>query len=241
MSLGAEERAMARSVGPWWVFLVTGVAWMLISLAVLQFDLTSVRSISILLGVVLLVAGANELFIGMSRKSWRWAHLALGVLFLAGGVLAFVWPGKTFLVLARLVGWFLLFKGTADITLSFAERRISDLWWLRLVTGIMEVGLAFWVVGSLTRSAALLVLWVGLAALFRGITELIFAFTVRSAAREEAPARGIPGGPPWPSNVPGAERPGASAAHDVQPSPERAPGAEQGIRPEQRRPGTPRQ
>ena len=61
--------------------------------------------------------------------SWRWAHILLGLIFLIGGFVAFVWPGETFVVLARLIGWYLLFLGTFEVVESLSSRR-TDLWWL---------------------------------------------------------------------------------------------------------------
>jgi uncharacterized membrane protein HdeD (DUF308 family) len=42
---------LARLAGPWWMFLVTGVAWLIISVAVLRFSIASVATIGVLIGV----------------------------------------------------------------------------------------------------------------------------------------------------------------------------------------------
>lgn len=80
------------SVVPWWLFLVTGIAWLLISLIVLRFDVTSIAAVGALLGVIFLMAGANEFVIAFAQPSWRWAHAVLGILFVGGGLWAFVHP-----------------------------------------------------------------------------------------------------------------------------------------------------
>ena len=46
----------------WWIFLITGIAWLVFALVVFQWDYTSVSAISYLFGVVAIVAGVNELF-----------------------------------------------------------------------------------------------------------------------------------------------------------------------------------
>ena len=48
-----------------------------------------------------------------------------------------------------------------------------------LIAGVATVGIAFWAVGSLERSVNLLVLWIGLGALFRGVDQLFLAFEFR--------------------------------------------------------------
>jgi hypothetical protein len=173
-------KEVAGATQYWWVLLITGAAWILLSLAILQFNLTSVWSIAILTGIVLFMAGATEFGIASMVSSWRWAHILLGVLFIIGGFIAFVWPGSTFVTLARLIGWYLLFLGTFMVIESLSSRRSNDLWWLRLIAGAATVGIAFWAVGSLERSVTLLVLWIGLGALFRGVGHIFLAFEFRS-------------------------------------------------------------
>src|SRR4030095_4163994 len=69
---GIEVSVRARtSVMPWWLFLVTGVAWLLISLIVLRFDVTSIAAVGVLLGVIFLMAGANEVLITFAQASSR--------------------------------------------------------------------------------------------------------------------------------------------------------------------------
>jgi uncharacterized membrane protein HdeD (DUF308 family) len=171
-------REVAGATQYWWVLLITGAAWILLSLAILQFNLTSVWSIAILTGIVLFMAGATEFGLASMAPSWRWAHVLLGVLFVIGGFIAFVWPGSTFVVLARLIGWYLLFLGTFEVIDSLSSRR-ADFWWLRLIAGAATVGIAFWAVGSFERSVTLLVLWIGLGALFRGVGQVFLAFELR--------------------------------------------------------------
>jgi uncharacterized membrane protein HdeD (DUF308 family) len=61
-----------------------------------------------------------------------------------------------------------------------------DLWWLQLILGIVEILLAFWVAGSFRQSAILLVAYVGIIALSRGITELFIAFKLRGLRKRLA-------------------------------------------------------
>ena len=77
-----EAAAMATSM--WWLAIVIGVAWFLVALLVLRFDTTSVTTVGILLGCVLLFAGASELLEISVTRSWRWIHVIMAVLFLGG-------------------------------------------------------------------------------------------------------------------------------------------------------------
>jgi uncharacterized membrane protein HdeD (DUF308 family) len=65
--------------------------------------------------------------------------------------------------------------------------RDLDLWWLTLLAGILEIAIGLWAIGYPGRSAALLILWVGIGALVRGITEIILAFQVKSLQKLGGP------------------------------------------------------
>ena len=104
-----EEREVVEDAGGWWLFFLTGIAWLVFALLVFQWDYTTVYAISFLFGVVAVIAGVNEL--------------------------------------------------------------------IQIMTvGVVEILLAFWVAGAFREKAILLVVYVGVIALTRGITELFLAF-----------------------------------------------------------------
>ena len=82
-------------------------------------------------------------------------------------------------MLTALVGYFLVVKGTFDFVIALATRHQSDLWWLLLIGGILEVILGLWASGYPGRWASLLILWVGIGAVIRGITQLVLSFQIR--------------------------------------------------------------
>jgi uncharacterized membrane protein HdeD (DUF308 family) len=174
------RRALARTLPPWWLFLITGLAWMVVSLIVLRFDYTSVSSIALLFGFVALAAGVAE--IGMMLLAdgwWKVLNLVLAVTFFAAGIVAFIHPGDTFAALAAVFSFLLVFAGAFDIIYAFAARRVNDAWWLQLIGGIIELALGFWAAGYYGRSALLLVAWVAAFALIRGVRDIVLAFQVR--------------------------------------------------------------
>ena len=170
--------------GPlFWILLSVGILWILLSFLLLQFTYTSITAISVLVGILLLLAGVAEFGMIFVARGWKWAHALLAALFVFGGIFAFVYPGETFGTLALIFAWYLLIKGTFDVVLAFMMHG-EHFWWLELIVGIAEIAIAFWAVGYVGRSAALLILWIGIGALMRGITTLIAAFHVRKGLRE---------------------------------------------------------
>jgi len=175
-----EREVLEEAAGRWWVFLLTGIAWLVFALIVFQWDYTTVSAISYLFGVVAIIAGVNELFeITVSTTGWKIVHGILGVLFVLVGFYAVWHPYDTFATLAALVGLFLLFRGIFDITVAFVTKDEFELWWLQLIAGIAQILLAFWVAGNWQNKAILLVVYVGIVALMRGITEIFLAFKLK--------------------------------------------------------------
>ena len=179
-----EREAVAEFARAWWLFLLTGILWFLVAVIILRFDYTSVSAISVLFGIVAIFAGVNEfVMLGASGGWWKVLHGLLGALFVVVGIVAFVHPGDTFAALAAVMSFFLIFKGFFDIVVSIATKDEIHVWWVQLVVGIVEVLIGLWAAGYWGRSAALLVAWVGVIALMRGITEIIFAFKLRSSGK----------------------------------------------------------
>jgi uncharacterized membrane protein HdeD (DUF308 family) len=170
----------------WWVLLVTGILWILIGIFVLQAHYTSAVVIGYLVAFWLIFAGVAELMEMGVLRGWKWVHGALGVLFIIGGIMALLSPFQTFTVLAVLFGLFLVIKGAIDFGMALAVRHVVDLWWMSLIAGIIEIALGAWALSYPGRSAALLIIWIGIGALIRGIAEIVAAFHIHHHPEEVA-------------------------------------------------------
>ena len=86
---------------------------------------------------------------------------------------------KRIIVLSLFIAWYLLFKGAADVFSSIAFRNDIPLWGLGLAVGIGEMLIGLWAVGYPGRSLALLLVWIGVGALLRGIGDIVLGFSSR--------------------------------------------------------------
>jgi uncharacterized membrane protein HdeD (DUF308 family) len=178
---GIEAHHVAAQIAKWWwVWLVFGVLWIFASLVILQFHITSVTLVGIIIGIMFLVAGAQEFFIAAITESWRWLWIAFGVFLIIAGIIALVNPIGTFVAIAEILGFLTLLVGAFWVIEAFLTKEVNELWWLGLIAGIMMIVMGFWVGGQyfITKAATLLI-FVGIWALFHGITDIFRAFHIK--------------------------------------------------------------
>jgi uncharacterized membrane protein HdeD (DUF308 family) len=185
MSVSAVEAGFAdaaRQFGRWWwLWLLTGIFWILAALVVLQFDQASITTVGVLIGILFLFTSAEQFVIGaLTNSGWRWMFWIFGVLFLAAGIISFIHPKNTFAGVADILGFLFLVVGTFWIIQAFAEKEVNPVWWLGLTAGILMVILAFWTSGQfyITKAYTLLV-FAGIWALMHGVTDIVRAFQIR--------------------------------------------------------------
>jgi uncharacterized membrane protein HdeD (DUF308 family) len=178
----APLQAVAKRLGRlWWVLLVVGIAWIVVGFIVLRFDTSTVNVISILFGILILLSAAGEVFRAIvTAGGWRVWHILFGILLIVAAAIAFVNPGGTFYSLALVVGFYFVFAGTFDIISSLFSVGTSPAWGLQLVSGVLQLLLGFIASSSLSASVVILVTYVSVSALFRGVAEIAAAFTARS-------------------------------------------------------------
>jgi uncharacterized membrane protein HdeD (DUF308 family) len=82
------------------------------------------------------------------------------------------------------LGFLLLMMGIFEIIIAVSTKDVNPLWWLGLIAGILFLILAFWASQQLVPAKAdLLIFYVGIMAMFRGISQVVFAFGLRSAGK----------------------------------------------------------
>jgi uncharacterized membrane protein HdeD (DUF308 family) len=176
-------RAVEGEIGHlWWVWLVTGIAWIVAALVILQFNSASVTTIGIIVGCMFVFAGVQQLVLAALGVPLRWLWAIFGVLFLVCGVICFANPADTFAGLADVLGFLFLTVGIWWIISAFLQQAVNPVWWLGLISGILMVVLAFWTSGQFfLEKAYTLLVFAGIWALMQGITDIVRAFRLRMA------------------------------------------------------------
>jgi uncharacterized membrane protein HdeD (DUF308 family) len=165
----------------WWVWLVAGIAWVTASLVILQFDQASITTVGVLVGLMFLAVGVENLAVARTDVPMRWAWALFGGLFFVSAIVCFANPSDTFAGIADILGFLFLIVGIWWMFRSFLERPVNPLWWLGLISGILMTGLAFWTSGQFfIHKAYVLLVFAGIWALMQGITTIARALALRS-------------------------------------------------------------
>jgi hypothetical protein len=176
-----EARALERDMtGLWWLWLVTGIAWSVAALVVLQFDRASITTIGIIVGCMFCFAALQQFTLAALGAPLRWLWALFGVLFLIAGIVCFINPEATFAGLADTLGFLFLIVAVWWIVDAFVQRDDNPIWWLGLISGLLMLMLAFWTSGQffLEKAYALLA-FAGIWALMHGFTDIVRAFRLR--------------------------------------------------------------
>ena len=194
--LSEERMAVREGARSWWIFFLSGIAWLLIAWMVLRLNETSIATVGVLLGFVLIAAGLNETVLAsVMSGGWKVWSYVMAFIFLLGGLWGLIRPIDTFFALASVLGLILIFDGTFTIARSVAWRAVNPYWWIGLISGILLILLSFWVSGSdrvfaLQQRTYLILFWVGWLALFKGITQLMLSFGIRRIGKVAAGGMG---------------------------------------------------
>ncbi len=190
----ADPRTAARELtGYWWAWLIAGIAWVTISLVILQFNDASITTVGVLVGVMFALASAQTLVIATLPDSAvaavpmgaRWVSGAFSLLFAISALICFINPADTFAGLADVLGFLFLVVGIWWMVRAFLERAINPAWWLTLISGILMTILAFWTSGQLfIHKAYVLLVFAGIWALMEGTVDIVRAFEIRQTHKE---------------------------------------------------------
>ena len=166
----------------WWIVALRGVLAIAFGIAAFVWTGLTILSLVYLFAGFCLVDGAMSIALAIrgARRGERWGLLVLsGLLSLAAGIVAAVWPDITVIAFVLVMALWALVTGGLMIAAAINVKRDHGRWWL--VLG----GIASLIYGTLLLIAPLigaivLTWWVGAHAIVLGATLLVLAFRLRA-------------------------------------------------------------
>ena len=177
----------------WWAVGLRGIMGILFGLICLLTPGIAVEVFVILFAAYMLVDGVFAIASGIkaARNGERWGLLILeGIVDLAAGAVAVLWPAITLVALIWLVAVWAIVSGALMLGAAFTLKLDHGRWWLAL-GGIASLIFGILLVIEPLIGAVVLTLWIGAYALVFGIFLLILAFQLHAKKEErehKAPA-----------------------------------------------------
>jgi uncharacterized membrane protein HdeD (DUF308 family) len=174
----------------WWLMAVRGVAAILFGIAAFLWPGLTLAVLVLIFGAYALLDGIFAIGAGiMARKEQErwWMMILVGLSGIVVGVLTFVWPSITALVLLYFIAAWALVAGVFQIAAAIRLRKEIEGEWMLVVSGIASVLFALLLV-LFPGAGALTITWmIGIYAVLFGILLLILAFRLRGI-KDAAPA-----------------------------------------------------
>jgi uncharacterized membrane protein HdeD (DUF308 family) len=177
------ELTLARR---WWAVVVRGVAAIVFGVLTLLVPGVTLAALVLLFGAYAIVEGIFNVIASLSGgpagERW-WVLLFEGIVSIAAGVVTFLWPGLTALVLLWVIAGWAIVTGVLEIAAAIRLRREIEGEWTMALSGALSIllGIGIFVlpaVGALAVAAT-----IGVYAIVFGVLLLGLGFRLRRLAR----------------------------------------------------------
>ena len=172
----------------WWVLALRGVLAIIFGVLALIWPGLTLFVLITMFGAYALVDGIFAVIAGIAsygRNERWWAVLLEGVAGIILGVLTFLWPGTTALVLVYFIAAWALLTGVFEIAAAIRLRKEIEGEWMMVLSGILSIIFGLFLVVAPGAGALGLTLVIGAYAIVFGILLLILAFRLRKLPRDE--------------------------------------------------------
>jgi uncharacterized membrane protein HdeD (DUF308 family) len=175
-----DEGALRDAARRWWVPLVLGLVTAVVGVIVIFRPITGVFGLAILIALGFFLSGIGDLASVSQWGSRKWVPVVWGVLGIAVGVVAIVWPGITLWALAVVIGIGLIVRGLLRVVVSVSAR--PHLWALWALVGVVELVVGVLAIAWPEVTILVLAVVIGIELLFVGLAEIVMAFQLKRLA-----------------------------------------------------------
>ena len=164
----------------WWVLLLRGLLAIVFGLLTFANPGITIAVLVLFWGAYALVDGIFEVIAGIRAK---WGSLILlGILGIAAGIVTFMWPGITAIVLLYIIAFWAIVAGVMQIAAAIRLRKEIEGEWLWILSGVCTVILGGLLIAK-PGAGAISVAWlIASFAVAWGILLVMLSFRLKSHA-----------------------------------------------------------
>jgi uncharacterized membrane protein HdeD (DUF308 family) len=166
------------------LLIIRGIVGVVFGLVAFAWPGITIAALVVIFGAYAIIDGVTNLMIGFTRRTERgraWLHAIQGIVGIAAGVLTFMWPGITALVLVLFIASWAIVTGIFEIIAAIRLRREITGEWMLVLSGLLSVAFGV-LVFAFPGAGAVGIAWVlGAYAMAAGV--ILIALGVRLRAR----------------------------------------------------------
>jgi len=167
----------------WWVFIIRGLFAIIFGVLALMWPEITLFALVWIFGAYVLADGVFQVYSAISRREdferW-WLILLEGLFGIAFGVITFVWPGITGLVLLILILTWAFVTGILEIAAAIQLRKEIENEWLLAFSGVISILLGILMMIWPAASAVAIAWLIGIYAIIFGITIIALGLRLRN-------------------------------------------------------------
>src|SRR5262244_3357034 len=143
MTASLPDRPMLHALAKcWWALLLRGIAAIVFGVLAFAWPGLTLVTLVLLYGAFALVDGVLSLiaaFSGSAKPIPTWWLIVVGLLGIGAGVVTFLWPGITAVLLVMFIGAWALVHGIFEIIGAIQLRKEIDNEWMLILGGLLSV------------------------------------------------------------------------------------------------------
>lgn len=187
-NMAVDMESLARN---WWAVALRGAAAIIFGILTLILPGVTLAVLVLLFGGYALVDGVFNVIAAVRARGgdrpW-WVLVLEGIVSIGAGIVTFVLPGLTAVVLLYVIAAWAIITGVLEIVAAIRLRkRITGEWWLGL-SGALSIVFGVLLMIAPAAGALALVLWIGGYAVVFGALLIALAFRLRGWRGEERAA-----------------------------------------------------
>ncbi len=176
---GPMLNALAKN---WWVLLIRGLCAIVFGVLTFVWPGVSLLTLIFLYGIFALADGVVAIAAAImgGAAAPRWWLALVGLAGIAAGILTFVWPGITALVLLYFIAFWAIAIGVMEIIGAIRLRKEIEGEWLLGLTGLVTMLFGLFMLFQ-PAAGILAVIWmIGIWAIVMGVLQVALSFRLRS-------------------------------------------------------------
>ena len=174
----------------WWLLLLRGITAILFGVLAFIWPGLTLVTLVLMFGAFALVDGAIVLgaaFSGAAKPMPSWWLVLVGLLGIAAGIVTFLWPGMSAILLILFIGAWAVAHGIFEIVGAIQLRKEIENEWMLILGGIISVIFGIIVLIAPGAGALALVWWIAIYSIVFGVMFVAFALRLRRHQHHAAP------------------------------------------------------